>query len=219
MTRNAPLVRLLSWLSPAFPVGSFSYSQGLERAVHDGWIESASALGDWIADLMEHGSAWNETVILAESWRRAGGGDLAQLAGLAEAMAGSSERHLETIQQGAAFLAAASLWPSPVFERLPPRTAYPVAVGAVAGAHGISLEDVVTAYLHAFASNQVQAGIRLGVLGQQAGVAIIAGVEPLILEVSARAGGSSLDDLGSASFAAEIASMKHETQYSRLFRS
>ena len=213
------LIRLLAWMSPAFPVGSFSYSHGLERVVHDGLVKDSAALKDWIHALIAHGSAWNDAVLLNESWRRArDGGDLVELADLAEAMAGSLERHRETVLQGAAFLAAARAWPSPVFDRLAAETAYPVAVGAAAGAHDIAAREATAAFLHAFASNQVQAAIRLGVTGQADGVGVVAALEPAIGEIADRAASSTLDDLGSATMIADIMSMRHETQHSRLFR-
>ncbi len=100
--------------------------------------------------------------------------ELAELAALAEALAGSRERHQETMLLGDAFLAAARAWPDAVFDRLPQAVAYPVAVGAVAGAHGIELEKALAAFLHAYVSQAVSAGIRLGVAGQKDGVAILA---------------------------------------------
>ncbi|EGE57958.1 urease accessory protein [Rhizobium etli CNPAF512] len=120
---------------------------------------------------------------------------------------------------GDAFLAAARAWPDEVFERLPGKAAYPVAVGAVAGAHGIGLEKVLAAFLHAYASQAVSSGIRLGVAGQRDGVAVLAGLEEHIVEVVRRAAASTLDELGSATVQADIASLRHETQTTRLFRS
>src|SRR5690349_613344 len=79
---EAALLRLMTWLSPAFPVGSFSYSHGLERAVHDGLVAGAGELQDWLEQLLEAGSAWNDAVLFAESWRRAA--DEGDLMGLAE---------------------------------------------------------------------------------------------------------------------------------------
>jgi urease accessory protein len=109
------LLRLMNWLSPAFPVGGFAYSHGLERAVHDGLVSDRAELQAWLAALLEIGSGWNDAVLFAEAWRRArDGGDLVDLAELAEALAGSGERHAETMLQGAAFLAAAAGWPNPV---------------------------------------------------------------------------------------------------------
>ncbi|MFT4183770.1 MAG: urease accessory protein UreF [Rhizobium sp.] len=214
------LLRLMAWLSPAFPVGSFAYSGGLERAVHDGLVRDATELRHWITALVGHGSAWNDAVLLAEAH---GAGEdavrLAEVAELAEALAGSKERHQETMLLGEAFLSAARAWPHPVFSILAAKTAYPVAVGAVARAHAISCEQALAAFLHALASQMVSAGIRLGVSGQKDGVAILAALEDVIAETAKRAAQSSLDDLGSATVQADIASLRHETQGTRLFRS
>ena len=102
---------------------------------------------------------------------------------------------------------------------LPDEAPFPVAVGAVSGAHDIPLEAVLAAYMQAFVSNLVQAGLRLMALGQQDGVSIIAGLEHTIAATARRAAESCLDDLGAATIRAEIAALTHETQYSRLFRS
>lgn len=214
------LLRLMAWLSPSFPVGGFSYSHGLESAVHDGLVVNRGDLAGWLETLVGMGSGWNDAVLFAESWRRArDGGDLAEVAALAEALAGSRERHLETMLQGAAFLKAASAWPCSARERLPSDCAYCVAVGAIAGSHGIDLAEALSAFLQAFFSNLVQAGIRLGVVGQVDATALLAGFESLALATASRAANSSLDDLGGAAFMSDIVAMRHETQYSRLFRS
>lgn len=214
------LLRLMAWLSPAFPVGGFSYSHGLERAVQDGFVADRQSLAAWLEALVEMGSGWNDAVLFAESWRRASEvGDLGEIAAVAEALAGSRERHAETMLQGAAFLKAASAWPSPVLGRLPADCPYCVAVGAVAGGNGIGLTDALSAFLQAFFSNLVQVAIRLGVVGQVDATASLAGFEPLALATAARAATSSLDDLGGCAFVSDVMAMRHETQYSRLFRS
>jgi len=213
------LLRLMTWLSPAFPVGGFSYSHGLERAVHDGLVGDAQGLEDWLLQLLEFGTGWNDAVLFAESWRRASeGGDLHSVAEIAEALAGSEERHRETMLQGSAFLKAARAWPHDILDSLPANCPYCVAVGASAGAHGISVENALGAFLQAFMSNLIQASIRLGVTGQSGAVEIVARLEPHVLGIAGRAAASSLDDLGSATFLSDIAAMRHETQYSRLFR-
>ncbi|RUM23066.1 urease accessory protein UreF [Rhizobium vallis] len=214
------LLRLTAWLSPAFPIGGFAYSGGLERAVADELVTDASSLAAWIGTLIGHGSAWNDAVLLAESHKRhADSAHLAEIAALAEALAGSRERHQETMLLGEAFVAAARAWPDSVFERLPQKAAYPVAVGAVTGAHAIAPEKALAAFLHAYASQAVSAGIRLGVAGQKDGVAVLAGLEAIIAEIARQATTSTLDDLGSATVQADIASLRHETQATRLFRS
>ncbi|MER9136060.1 urease accessory protein UreF [Mesorhizobium sp. M0830] len=217
---NIALLRLMAWLSPAFPVGGFSYSHGLERAVHDGLIIDSESLAAWLETLVEMGSGWNDAVLFAESWRRArNAGDLVDIAALAEALAGSRERHTETMLQGAAFLKAAAAWPNPVLQRLPAECAYCVAVGAIAGGNSIALRDALSAFLQTFFSNLVQAAIRLGVVGQNRATTLLAGFEPLAVATAARAGRSTLDDLGGCAFVSDVMAMKHETQYSRLFRS
>jgi urease accessory protein len=221
-----PLLRLMGWLSPTFPVGAFAYSHGLERAIHDELIVDQSSLVRWLDDLVARGSGWNDAVLLAQAWREASAGrDCEDVMELAEAMAGSKERHMETTLQGAAFGEAIAAWIVPegcrpfqsLFEGRP--ISYPVAVGMAAARHSLSLPETLTAYLHAFTSNLIQAAVRLVPLGQRDGVAALVALEPVILQVASRAARSSLDDLGSATFFSDLLSMRHETQYSRVFRS
>jgi urease accessory protein len=216
---GAAQLRLMTFLSPAFPVGGFSYSHGLERAAHDGLLPDADALREWLADLIAFGSGWNDAVLFAEAHRRVQGGDLAELSELAEALAGSEERHRESMLQGAAFIAAAKAWPDAVLDRLPENCPHSVAAGAILGAHCVPTETAIAGWLQAFSLNLIQAAIRLGVTGQQGAMAAVAALEPAIIDAATRAGNSTLDDLGSAAILSEIAAMKHETQASRLFRS
>ena len=212
------LVRLMALLSPAFPVGAFSYSHGLERAVHDGLVRGRADLGEWLADLLTLGSGWNDALLLAAAWR-ADERELEHLAEFSEALAGSAERHLETTAQGVAFARAARAWPEAVPAVLAGGGPYPVVVGAVARRLGLPLGATLPAWLHAFVSNLVQAAVRLVPLGQSDGVAAIAGLEPTVLSVARRAAAASLEDLGSAAVISDLVSMTHETQRTRLFRS
>jgi len=214
------------WLSPAYPVGGFSYSHGLEWTVEAGKMREAATLGDWVEDILSHGAARSDAIFLAEAWRAVSASDarrLAEVVELAAAFAPSAERGLETLAQGGAFLAATqAVWPAPALERLAAEAAdvaYPVAVGACAAAHGLPLAPTAQAYLQAFAANLVSAGVRLIPLGQTDGLRVLARLEPLIPALVAGALGASLEDVGSASVMADIASMRHETQYTRLFRS
>lgn len=220
LVNQRSLLRLMSWMSPAFPTGAFAYSQGLEGAVHDGLIADGDDLRQWLEDGLSFGSAWNDAVLFTESWRRAcAGTGCSDVAELAQAMAGSAGRHRETMSQGSAFLKGARAWPSPVLDKLPHDCPLAVAAGAVAGAHAVDLAAGLAAFLHASVSNAVQVSLRLLPLGQQQGVAIVAALEEPVLNAADRASRSSLDDLGSATILAEIMSLRHETQYSRLFRS
>lgn len=217
MTNNSALLRLMTLMSPSFPVGGFSYSHGLEQAVADGMVTDFAGLESWLSSLIVHGSAWNDAVLYAESFRR-GGADLANLVELGEALAGSKERYLEAQAQGAAFILAAKAGGYTLPERLPAKASYAIAAGSIAARQGIELVDGLAAFIHAFASNQVQVAIRLSIFGQAQGVAMVAALEPVIIETARRAALSSLDDLGGSTMMAEIAAMRHETLYSRIFR-
>lgn len=214
------LLRLLAWMSPAFPVGAFSYSGGLEKAVEDRRICDAEGLQLWIDTSLTCGTLWNDAVLLAHAWRSHNDTEaLSDVSELARALAGSAERYRETVLLGDAFVEAAKAWPHAVFARLPPSPTYPVAIGAIAAAHDVGVEDAVAAYLHAGVSQFVSAGIRLGIAGQRDGVSILAQLEKTVAVIAARAAISTLDDLGSATIIADTASMRHETQTTRLFRS
>ena len=223
---EATLARLMIWLSPAYPVGGYSYSHGLEWIVEAGKVRDAATLGAWIDDVLAHGAGRSDVIFLAEAWRAVAVGDMAaleQAAELAAALAPSAERRLETMAQGTAFLAATlAAWPKPELATLAAdgrEVAYPIAVGAAAAVHGLPLVETAQAFAQAFAANLVSAGVRLIPLGQSDGLRVLARMEPLIPRVVAAALACTLDDVGGAAIAADIASMRHETQYTRLFRS
>jgi urease accessory protein len=213
MTTEAHLVRLMTWLSPAFPVGAFSYSHGLETVIRDGTVADADTLCAWIAGLIEHGGGWTDAVLFKAAWE-ANGAALADVAELAGALTPSLERRRETLGQGEAFLIAVRAWGQPA---LSGAVAYPVAVGAMTAAANIPLVTALTAWLHAFAANLVSVAVRAVPLGQTDGVAVIAELEPVILAAAVRAAASSLDDLGSSALLSDIAAMRHETLGARLF--
>lgn len=214
------LLRLMAWLSPAFPIGGFAWSGGLERAVADRLVQKTSDLKAWLSTIARHGSLWNDAVLFCEAWRSfEDDAGLKSVSELGLALAGSGERFTETLSLGKAFVSAASAWPDPVLQRLPQDVPFPVAVGAVAAAHRIPVRDALAAYLHAALSQAVSAGIRLGVCGQADGVAILADLEEQVEALSTPASQTTLNDLGGAAVQAEISSLRHETQHSRLFRS
>jgi urease accessory protein len=290
MTTDAQQLQLLlAWMSPAFPIGGFAYSHGLEFAIDDRQVTDAATLRQWIADIIERGSGWNDAVIFARCWAD----DPDALNELALALAGSRERYLETTSLGNAFLLAAATWavqnsintPLPLGERgrgegfpresaprvfaetdakesgfelesplatlpqkadsrarcralgssppapSPPRgegrfnvrfkdrdVAYPVAAGCFCHAASIDRSSALLAYLQGFASALISVAVRLIPLGQAQGLAVLRDLMPLIATTATRAETATLDDLGSATIGADIASMRHETQYSRVFR-
>jgi urease accessory protein len=221
------LYRLMAWLSPAYPIGAFSYSGGIEWAVEAGDITDAATLRQWLAVVIADGGGFCDAVFLAHAHRAAAACDdvaLRAVVELAAAFAPSKERHLETTAQGRAFLdTTREAWPAPALDRLPAiwdgAVALPVAVGVAGAGHGIALDAVLHGYLQAFAANLVSAGVRLIPLGQTDGQRMLAALEPVVRTTAERALAAGLDDLGSASFRADLASMRHETQHTRLFRS
>jgi urease accessory protein len=219
--------RLMTWLSPSFPVGAFSYSSGIEWAVEAGDIGDAASLKGWLASMLADGAGFCDGVFVAQTHRAASSGDevmLVDIAELASAFAPSRERLLETSAQGRAFVEIArAAWNCVSLDRLIACSGgvivYPVAVGLVSAAHAISLEPTLHAFLHAVTSNWVSAGARLVPLGQTDSQRVLAQLEPVVAATASRALAASLDDLGSATFRADLASMRHEAQYTRLFRS
>jgi urease accessory protein len=211
------LLRLLAWLSPAFPTGAYAYSHGLEWAVESGDVTDEASLHVWVADVLVHGSGYNDAVLLRHAHRVSSqSAALNELADLATAIAPSRERRSETLDQGTAFIAAAAAWYPP---NLPARVPYPIAVGALAGTHGIAEGATAAAYLQAFAANLISAAVRLVPLGQSTGLRVLAALEPVILRIAHATRSATLDDLGGCAFRSDIAAMRHETQYTRLFRS
>jgi urease accessory protein len=223
----AALYRLMTWLSPAFPVGGFSYSSGIEWAVEAGDITDANSLKDWLAAILTDGSGFCDGVFLAQAHRAVGGDDdhtLREVAELAAAFVPSRERQLETTTQGRAFIEIArAAWNcdglAHAIAQCEGAIVYPIAVGIVSAAHGIPLEPALHAFLHALVSNWISAGVRLIPLGQTDSQRVLAALESTVAETAKRAIAAKLDDLGSATFRADLAGLRHETQYTRLFRS
>lgn len=221
------LYRLMAWLSPAYPVGAFSYSSGIEWAVESGDIKDAETLHGWLTVIMAEGSGFCDAVFFAQAHRAVTAGDdkaLRDVAELAAAFVPSKERHLETTAQGRAFVEATrAAWPCAALDRFAAiwdgPVAYPVAVGVTAAGHGIAIEAALNAYLHAVVANLISAGVRLIPLGQTDGQRLLAAFEPVVTATAVRALATPLDQVGSAAFRADIAAMRHETQYTRLFRS
>jgi urease accessory protein len=220
-------LRLMAWLSPTYPVGAYAYSHGLEWAVEAGDVRDAATLAEWLADVLERGAARNDMILLGEAHRAASAGDPAALSAvndLALALAPSRELHLETSQQGRSFLdATGAAWPCPALEALaqalPGAVAYPVALGLAAGAHGMARGPLTAAYGLAFIQNLVSAALRVAPIGQSAGMRVIAALGPRIAALAESLGQASLDDLGAATLRLDLGSFRHETQYSRIFRS
>jgi urease accessory protein len=224
------LLRLQSWLSPAFPTGSYSYSHGLEWAIEAGYIYERKSFVDWLEADLCYGSGRNEAIFFGEAWRSAINDDRAKLleiAELAAAFRGTSEFALESSQQAAACLATLrQVWPDRLLDwlseilcerRVEPALA--VVLGVRSARQGIPASLALPTFLQSYIANLVAAGVRLIPLGQTDGQLAIAELEQAVLAASAQAKKATTDDLGSAAFMVDLASMAHETQYTRLFRS
>ena len=224
------LLRQQSWLSPAFPTGSYSYSHGIEWAVEAGHIHDRKSLVDWLEADLCYGSGRNEAIFFIEAWRCAKENDREkslEIAELAAAFRGTSEFALETSQQAASCLATLRrVWPDRLLDsfsaslsELSIAPVLSVVLGVCAATQDIPATLALPAFLQSYLANLVTAGVRLVPLGQTDGQLSIAELEPAVLAVAAHAGCAPIRDLGSAGFIVDLASASHETQDTRLFRS
>ena len=209
---DADLLTLVQWLSPAFPVGGFAFSHGLEWAISAGQVRDAAGLEGWLSDILDHGSGRTDAVLLARAMDPEA--DLDRLAETARALAASKERWAETRDQGRAFTEAVNALTGNDF----PPVALPVALGRAACALALPPERVAALYLHAFASNLVSAAVRFVPLGQTEGQRVLAALHPLIGNVAREAAATPLDAIASGVPGADLAAMLHETQTVRIFR-
>jgi urease accessory protein len=224
---SGALFRLMAWLSPAYPVGAFSYSGGIEWAVEAGDIEDAATLRAWLEVMMSEGGGFSDAVFFVHAHRAVAADDDASLraaAELAAAFVPSKERFLETTAQGRAFLEVTrAAWSCPALPRFAAvwdgPVALPIAVGVACAGHGIACEMALHGFLHALAANWISAGMRLVPLGQTDGQRVLAALEPVIAATAKRSLATPLEDVGTCALRADIAGMRHETQYTRLFRS
>jgi len=223
-----PLYRLLAWLSPAYPIGAFSYSHGVETAVEAGFIKDRASLVTWLESVLLLGTGVVDGALFAAAWRTAEAEDWSSFDAVAERAAawrGTSEMALESRQQGGSFLSITrTAWPHPrldaVHERLAGELSLPVAVALAAAVHGIALDRALEGYLHAFTANLISAAVRTVPLGQSDGQLALAALEADV-DAAARAAIAveNLDDVGTATPLLDWCSLRHETQYTRLFRS
>ncbi len=223
---GAPLAgmpgELLIWLSPAFPVGGFAYSQGLETAIAKDWVSDKDTLTSWLRCVMVHGALRNDLILLALITRARTEVELAELKELSAALQPSAERAKEACDQGQSFWAAyqAAWSPQRGPEAVDPGSiTLTAAVGLAARDYDMETMAVLEAFALAFVGNQISAAIRLGAVGQFDGQRITADLLPDIRALCSGCASATLDDLGTATFGADLASLFHETQTTRLFRS
>jgi urease accessory protein len=226
--RERGLYRLLAWLSPGFPVGAFGYSHGLEAAVESGAVQDRFGLEGWIAAVVARGGGRIDADILRDAHRAATAADFGALLdanrrGIAHRA--TAEMALEASAQGNAFLATCrAAWPDTFLDRWAAAlgeepACYAAAFGAAAASAAIPLAEALAGYLQAMAANLISAGLRLGIVGQTDGQRVLAALEPVVAAAAAGAATRGAAEFGGAAFAVDLASMAHETQYTRLFRS
>lgn len=209
------VLTLSQWLSPAYPVGAFAYSHGLETAIATGDVTDAASLTDWLADVAEHGSGRNDCIVLRAAYQSDSAAALAMVDATARAMAPSAERLQETVLQGAAFCETTQA----IWGAQQPDLTYPVAVGYAAAQAGIDVTLTCAMYLQAFLSNLISAAVRAVPLGQTEGQQALAALTPLCKRIADDTIDATLDDLHSSAFLSDIAAMRHETLQPRIFRS
>jgi urease accessory protein len=219
----AGLYRLMAWFSPGFPTGAFSYSSGLEWAVEAGDVTDEHTLRAWLEVVIREGSGFCDAAFFVHAYRAAAqpdGAHLRSVIDLVLAFAPTKEKYLETTAQGRAFYdTVRSAWPAEALGHVDGEIALPIAVALACAGHGIPEKPALACMLQAYAANLISAGVRLIPLGQTQGQRLLAQLEPVVLATTERASSTSLDDIGSIAFRADLASMHHEAQYTRLFRS
>lgn len=211
---DAPgMLTVTRWLSPAFPTGAFAWSHGLEWAVAEGVVGDEASLRAWLLGLLRHGAGRNDAILLGLAHRE--GADLGRLAARALALPPSAERRREAQEQGAAF--ARALRAADGIEV--PDMALPLVVGRAARLAGLPALPVAQVMLLAWAASLAGAAQRLMPLGQSAAARVVASLAPLCAQVAEAAVGLDEDALGGCAPLADVASLRHESQEQRLFRS
>lgn len=203
---------LVQWLSPAFPTGAFAYSHGLEQVIADGCVHDAGSLRDWLADVVQFGTGWQDAVLMAQALKD--GADPDALDALSVALQPCAERLCEAREQGAAFARTLGIMTG---QTLAPRT-LPLTVACAARPLGLPARDVIALYLQGFASNLVTMGVKHIPLGQSAGQKVLADLLPVIIAVATRAQTADPDAFANSCLAADLAAMHHETKETRLYR-
>ena len=210
MATPTDLLTLSQWFGANFPTGAFAYSHGLEAMVEAGKVIDATSFAEWLTDVMERGAGRQDAMLLSLAYR----GDAVEIAELALALGASRERHLETTAQGRAFSNVVSdIWGGTATD-----WPLPVVAGASAQQAGLPLAETLTFYLQSFAGNLCTIAARCVPIGQSDAQWVLRDMAPLIERLSALALTAEENDLGSATMAADLAAIRHETQRTRIYR-
>jgi urease accessory protein len=221
------LAALLHLASPALPIGAFSYSQGLEAAVEHGIIHDAPSAERWIGSQLDGVFTTGELALLARQWRHWQAGDATALSQVNDwllATREAAELRAETEQMGWSLtqLALSLEWGDSrqrvLLSSLRP-IALPTAFAFAALVHGAALADTLVAYAFSWLENQVAGALKAVPLGQLAAQRVIVALRTRVVDAAHRAASLRDDQINTFSQALAILASRHETQYSRLFRS
>ena len=208
---DSKLITVMQWLSPAFPIGGFAYSHGLEWAINKGYVSNREELQNWVSDLLEYGSLKNDAILIKLVLK---GSDPKEINELALALCSASERLSETQLQGGAFCKIMrEVWSLEMDE-----LTLPIALALAAKNENIDQNLVVPAYLHSFCSNLISVAMRLIPIGQTDGQKTLRELSPLISDSVRAVAKSDKDDLGSACFLSDVSAMQHEYLQPRVFK-
>ncbi|MEM1430808.1 MAG: urease accessory UreF family protein [Pseudomonadota bacterium] len=205
------LLRLTQWLSPAFPLGSFAYSHGLETAISEGDVADAAGLEVWLDHILRFGSGRSDAILLHACLR---GEDPDTLADLARALAPSAERLRETEEQGGALARTVAALGGPASPARP----LPVALGVAARELGLAPARIVALYLQSFASNLVSCATRAVPLGQTEAQAVLTRLGETVAALARDTQDVPCDRIASSAFGADLASLRHETLPVRIYK-
>ncbi len=214
MATHTDVLTLSQWFSPAFPVGAFAYSHGLEWTIETGEVRDAASTETWLETVLRDGAGWNDAVLLSAAFQAETDDAIQSVDATCRALAASRERLLESERLGAAFCETVSaVWGAELRG-----LTYPVAVGRAARLEGLPVLLTTQLFLQAFISTLASVAVRLVPLGQTDGQRLILALTPHCAEVAEQAVTADLSDLRSSAFLTDIAAMKHETQHTRIFR-
>ena len=200
---------LQTWFSPSFPVGSFSYSHGLEAMINDNLVKSKEDILDYLKCILKHGTGKNDIILMKYTYQ---GEELNELA---LSLCPSKERKIESIEIGNAFRKVlADSWDFKIQEN----TAYPIAVAKAAKHFNIPLNLTLVSYLQSFASNLINVCIKHIPIGQKIGQDCIIQTYDLIRELEKESENLNLEDLGGICFNSDIYSIKHENLKTRIYK-
>lgn len=206
------LLTLTQWLSPAFPVGAFAYSHGLEATVQTGDVRCAETFAEWLDLVLRYGAGRNDAILIRLSAQTEAP---AALDKLNRALQPAASRLLETEKMGGALCQTVGQ----VWSTMPHDLTYPVALGQALRLNKIPVQPAVQLALHAFASHLTSAATRLVPLGQTEAQRVLHKTTPTCLSIAEETQDATRHDLGTAPLLSDIRAMQHDTLYSRTFRS